>query len=609
MAVPTCRAWCEAQWSKQVLRRVLAPLYTATDMQGWNRAECLRRIYLYDQADLFAEQSAVGGALSIWDKARGQYLRPKVLSLTTMHKAALEWLRSRLTPGRIFALAEDCYEVIEYSGGTQALPPAPGFEEVCALLGSDEVLATRPDVEHAVVFKVVNDNLGGRVLAGHPWHMGGRPLAIGVVVYKAGSTSLSTTVFGSGDHACLDLLRLAASDRFPGVLQSLSRFQKIAARGVLDLHPSAAALLALEAAPLPALPSHAEQSERRVSAAPAELSQALLAIGRRAFGGEAPLLALGNATAEVGAGEEQVAKRLVERGVLASSLREGTSIVRPRPEDFLWRPEVQASRPLLELAAFPRAVSPAALPRLDLIAVLLRQGFVFGDKVGTCYEDGGASTASASMARNGTKLYLACLYDRATIFGKGASTIHHAGKAPYYKALLTSADTRRVEELMDQGLFKEVQKIADANTLEDAEDGPLAVEDQPEEESVGVEESPPMPMLVFDDEEKDSVDIDPYTAELPGTGLNVSVHFMWSGKKNKNLRAFARCPVKEHGRCYKYQHVNVSGSREGAIAFLVAWARAAPLYPPPTVGPSEHQGATPDEADVQEALAEVRQQA
>ena len=96
---------------------------------------------------------------------------------------------------------------------------------------------------------------------------------------------------------------------------------------------------------------------------------------------------------------------------------------------FTWRPLLQMSSPVLEFASVPTNIPVVQYSRLDLLAVLHRQGFEPVTAPGHSWKKGELLVYRRTNMLRVTKLYFVCLACRDAILARGATEILHDGNA------------------------------------------------------------------------------------------------------------------------------------------------------------------------------------
>ena len=107
--------WLQHQWSKNIYAELFQPLYDASELAKAGKARLLQKIYLFGVDEQFADITDRNALMKAWDAAA---LQVTVLPLETFSgtaKLCLEWLRLRLTRGRLFAAPIDTLRIIKYT--------------------------------------------------------------------------------------------------------------------------------------------------------------------------------------------------------------------------------------------------------------------------------------------------------------------------------------------------------------------------------------------------------------------------------------------------------------------------------------------------------------
>jgi hypothetical protein len=270
--------------------------------------------------------------------------------------------------------------------------------------------------------------------------------------------------------------------------------------------------------------------------------------------------------------------------------------VAARISSFYWMPMICVHQPSLESTIVPDASQVAQLAKLDLLCILHRQGFESAIRKLDDWRPDGESVYRQQSVLNGSKYYFGVLVCRAAVIAKGLTSIWHDGSAAYYRSLLLLPDLRAVKVLMDdkergvevyERLLKarglgESGRIADLQAIEDpVGDGPDGGV-LPSEVQVEAHAALQASLLPF---------------VLPPFGIgfdsaSIVVNFDNCSHSSGIMRGYVKCPW-GHQNCFKYQQLNVAGSRERLIAFLCAWVIMGE-----GLDREDHCGQTPSPANV-----------
>jgi hypothetical protein len=211
-----------------------------------------------------------------------------------------------------------------------------------------------------------------------------------------------------------------------------------------------------------------------------------------------------------------------------------------------------------------------------------------------------------------SKWYLVALVCRDAIFRKSASFIWHVAPAGYWKALALLDDISGVERLAlaKDKTSKSYDTILKGSKLPALKDDPDQLHDdvEPNDDSDddgnggdgNVASADPLPIAhaAFVAEQER---VAPVMLAPRADGTRPIVHFDGCSHKSGILRGYIRC-CHGHPRCFKYQQLNVAGTRKRLVAFLSAWLdKGAHLTHAEHIGPA----GVPDEDQVQQHLARV----
>ena len=106
MADKVFMSWCRSVWTTHVFRSVLKVSCSSDALKGLTRTDLLKKIYLYGISEQFENISETKDHLSAWDIALTNVLKPIEHAPTAVERLALDWLRHRLTSGRVLALPD-----------------------------------------------------------------------------------------------------------------------------------------------------------------------------------------------------------------------------------------------------------------------------------------------------------------------------------------------------------------------------------------------------------------------------------------------------------------------------------------------------------------------
>jgi hypothetical protein len=268
---------------------------------------------------------------------------------------------------------------------------------------------------------------------------------------------------------------------------------------------------------------------------------------------------------------------LVENGCVSARQGEfGADEYALRINAFVWRPLLHARNPVLEFSTLPGDVPMVQHSRLDLLAILHRQGFQPNASPARAWTPEGPLEYRLPNILRVTKLYVVCLVLRESIMERNATEILHECNAQYYRALLSlksAKDAQALLDAVDRSAESFKRLLGKEGALQD--DAPfqaLALESRDDAHSD--DDS--------DDENRLPLHLEAYAAqkallaphELPviraASPLPVVVHFDNCSHQSGVLRGYVKCAWGHRG-CFKYQQLNVAGTRSRLIAYLHAW--------------------------------------
>ena len=572
-------SWGRRMWQSKVFRAVLKPMCQASALKNLTPPQLLQRIYLYGVDQQFESTRDLKAGLQQWELVRNRTLAPPRLALPPVPRLCAEWLRGRLRPGRLLAIPAELAKFVDPADClTDRGAEPPRLNDVLSLLASEEVVRDIASIEDVVLCKVLNPRPNKRTVQ-HTWHLGERPDVIRVAVYKPYAAGPSSLTFNpQPDIQDLDL-RYLASDVFLEVAQRMCTFAQTTLGCQLAVKEDVLRMLGSDGMDMRlAIP------DRGTDAAVAVRDAVLDPVENPS---KHPLVSVMQSLVQRNALVEQGTWRraselrffssadvesLIEQGFAARREGEfGEAEYAVSITAFAWRPVLRCSAPVVEFSVLPGDVHVLQQSRLDLLALLHRQGFEGTSNLPKSWTPEAPMQYRLQNITGGTKFYFVCLALRAEILNKGATEILHNAGGSYYRALLFLKDTQPVQALVDAGPVSEESLTAlldeDGATAEPEFRPLLATEDGEEDE--GASEQLPV-QLAADAAQRAMMrpfELPPILAASPVPGV---VHFDNASHSSGILRGWLRCAW-NHPRCFKYQQINVAGSRERLIAFLHTW--------------------------------------
>ena len=273
---------------------------------------------------------------------------------------------------------------------------------------------------------------------------------------------------------------------------------------------------------------------------------------------------------------DEVVARLQGRGLLeARTAPDGGKEIAVKIAAVRWDCFVACRDPAIAATATPSVHDVCRLAKLDLIAMLHRQGFTGTTDRAALSKAwvAGSSCYKLQNVTGGPKPYFACLVRRDAIVAKGATSIlHSAPTVQYYWLLLHLKDLRPLQALVDSG---ELTAARCEEMTSSAPAFPLATETLAIEDGVPVEPPAPLPVpVIMDAHAAEAAMLAP--AVLPSiphkSGAVPVVHFDNCSHQSGVMRGWIKCVW--HPGCQKWRQVNVSGTKARTVAYLHAWLLA-----------------------------------
>jgi hypothetical protein len=606
-------SFARAHWRKQLFHLLLQSPYCRASIRNISRQTVLEKIYLYGVAEQFTDLTKPQKMIKDWEAAVNRVTVSATASLSGIPALCLEWVRRRLTPGRIFGVVSDAVRLVRYSSYTEHGEAACALQDIVALASCEELVAVAaPVLPKLIFFRVVNAYPNRRTLK-HPHHLGRKPNVIAIVRYKlveCNSTSGQASLQPESTFAAeyLDLSYIC-SRKFTDFAESLWCFHSIEYGSRLEI--SRDALRVLNASPVP-LPPPWSTSRDALAIVPSDLLQ-LPTDAHRVFS----QLAQSCSFAEPGNLREvstlryfspEVAERLSSSGFAECHCTETGDIVSIglKYGAVQYAAMVRISRPSLEFNLPVHTSCAAQQSKIDLARILLRQGFL-ASLDALHYWDDSADTQDVFRAQalvSGSKLYLVALVLRNEIVARSGFILHN-GSAKYYRLLLSLKDLSPLHVLKDNlhaltpadmdALLKDERLHEPLLAIEDcqqAEEDDTENYDQPDVSREVSLDAVPVHISAFAAE----------TAQLRSVVFgNAVIHFDNCSHSSGKLRAYTRCP--QHYGCTQHCQVETAGGRNQAIARLQAWLHWAAINP--EMQRCDHSGKPPPAELVDEFLRRI----
>lgn len=574
-------SWLRSKWGARIFEEVLRPLYAPSELAKAGKRSTLEKIYLFGVSEQFSDLTGAKAMINTWDAAALQVTTLPLETFRGTAKICLEWLRLRLTHGRLFAAPIDSLRIIGYTSYSKHANDACELNDILALASCEELLGSKVELRKLTFFKVVNSFPNRRTVR-HAYHLGARPTAVAIIRYSIVRHTDSTVMLRPEfDTEYLDL-NFLASCRFSDFLQSFWTFHGIQYGSKLEIRPKALQLLAESPVPLPLPWSESKDPSALVpretdSATPAH--KLVLELLRPEHSGSLGQLvdidSLGSSYCPAIAGALELAGVIQARRSLHDSEIDAIGI---SFSAVRYVPLIMLSAPSLEFNIAAQTAL-AKQSRLDLVMLLYRQGFA-GVYDAPRYWDESSSSRHVFRAQammSGTKLYFVALLLRNEIASRGGFVMH-TGSTRYYQLLLSLKDLAVFECLKDASASMtdaSLEAISDDVSLHEPL-VPLAGSGEPDAEQNGDVESnsgtfpeditDAMPIII-QRYAAETAQLRPYQYE--GSHGVAYVHFDNCSHSSGKLRAFVRC--RQHDQCTKHIQVETAGGRHAAICYCIAW--------------------------------------
>jgi hypothetical protein len=196
-----------------------------------SRKDMLARIYLFSLEDQMQDVAPAQQQLVLWEKALGKVFKPLKLTQSGTSVLAKEWLRNRLTYGRILGVAKDHIRKVPYLGYEHHDQEAPKLDDILNVCLADELAKDQLDldahdlIQSLVVFKIVNPYPNRRFLV-NPHHLVRAPETVAVVIYDIEPTRHSgQSLVLRPRYQCEHLdISFWTSCQFPSLVQNMWAF-------------------------------------------------------------------------------------------------------------------------------------------------------------------------------------------------------------------------------------------------------------------------------------------------------------------------------------------------------------------------------------------------
>lgn len=593
----TFNAFARAHWSRQIYMRLLRFAYDPAELNKLRLRGICEKVYLYGVAEQFCDLTVSQSMVKDWEAAVTRVAQWPAKHVTGTAQVCLEWLRHRLTPGRLFGALPDVLRIVPYESYTEHGEAACELHDLISLASCEELVASAaPDLSKLWYFKVVNAYPSRRTLK-HPHHLGRRPNVVAIIRYTMECVENSQIRLKPAFMTEYLDLSFMISTKFCEFLESFWSFHGIEYGSRLDILPRTMSIL--NESPIP-LPPPWSDSKDALAMVPTELSHlptdAHRVISQLARSGNfADADRLRDVTT-LEAYTSDIGEVLKASGIIEAQRSETGQITRIGVEFNAVRyiPLVRMSQPSLEFNLAEKASCAAKHSKLDLVRILMRQGFQASWSGDLKYWDAEAAAEFRAQALvSGSKLYFVALVLRDEILLRNGIILHN-GSAKYYRLLLLLKDLSVLSGLRDDPgslTQHEMQDLASDETLHEPLQNNLAADE-------GLHDMIVDGGAVSDDESRSEsweampVELSKFAADSAQlrswTFGNAVIHFDNCSHSSGKLRAYTKCKV--HAGCTQHCQVETAGGRHQAISRLMAWLHWAEITDMPR---SAHSGQHP----------------
>lgn len=582
-------SFAKSVWPKKVFQTLLHSAYDKARLRKNTRQAVLEKIYLYGVDEQFTDLTVPQRMIKDWDAAVNRVTVSGPVSLSGTAPLCLDWLRRRLTPGRIFGVVSDAIRIVAYSSYAEHGEVTCDLHQIIGLASCEElVAAAAPSLPKLIYFRIANAYPNRRTLK-HPHHLGRKPLVIAIIRYRIIHIDVNQQVVLQPEPAFaaeyLDLSYLC-SCKFASFVEGLWCFHEI--KYGCKLEVSQDALRVLNESPVP-LPPPWSNSRDALSMVPSDLSQ-LPTSAHRVFAqlAQSCSFAEPDTFRDVSTLRDYtpaIAERLSLAGLVKCQRTEAGDIqsIGLSYSAVHHVVLVRLRQPELEFNMPDQISCAAKQSKLDLVRILLRQGFQASWEALHFWDDS-AATPDEFNARalvSGSKLYFVALVLRNEIVARSGFILHN-GSTKYYRLLLTLKDPSPLAALKDDPRALSPADMDDLAKDEQLHEPLLAIGNKDDAEDAELDDVA-LPAGDHSDSVLDAVPvhISKFAAEAaqlrPFMYGNAVIHFDNCSHSSGKLRAYTRCH--RHRGCTQHCQVETAGSRNAAIARLQAWLHWADINP------------------------------
>jgi hypothetical protein len=407
-------SFARSVWAKHVYQMALSAAYSRSVISKLPSAARLEKIYLYGTEEQYSDETSLSLAIKDWNAVS----EPKLMKFAhpgTSHLALL-WLRSRLTTGKIYAIASEIMQgsLISYVSYKRADYEAAPVQDIVSLVSCDELVASKPDrLSNMTFFKVLNAFPNQR-LVGHPWHLGDKPSAAIAIVRYMVHHHLNASCDSANSEDMVHLrpafqteylcLHSWSTRNFCDVVQGLFSFTNIQFGSKATILPSVLRVLGESPVPLPAV----DKSEKSLMALaaygdlPMEQRTASYSVVRDALHSES-FQDAGRFMQLPSSIPADVVTSLVESGFITTRYSDSGVInaIALRSAAVQWKPVLRLSAPCLEFNLSRNVGSIVQHSTLDLMLILHRQGFEAAQAVPRFWSTDGSQVYNIKVATGG----------------------------------------------------------------------------------------------------------------------------------------------------------------------------------------------------------------
>lgn len=410
-------------------------------MKNVSKKDMIAKIYLYGINEQFSDLSDMQKVVKLWDAAVTRATTVPTVKPTGTALICLDWLRHRLTTGRIFAAAPSVLRIVSYTDYEVHSEAAIELNDILGLCTLEQLAdVPAPDLPALTYFKVLNPYPNRRYLK-HPYHLGCRPSVIAIVQYTVEKGDYGQVRLKPAHKASYLDLSYCSSGRFAELVESLWCFHGVQHGSRLNI--------------LPRMLTACDQDApvRNAPTAMAAWNSLMEATDNQLQLQDYEQLPTGNQL-------KHAIETLAMHDIVSTSRDEGGAIttIKPNFDAVHYVPLVALSQPSLEFNIAEKATCVTQRSKLDLVSTLCKQGFEPSWDC-TRYWEMSGPTVFRAQALSGSKLYFVALILRDEIAPRSKFILHN-GTARYYRLLLSLKDLSPLSCLRDDDKAMSEQEFA-----------------------------------------------------------------------------------------------------------------------------------------------------